>query len=136
MSEALKLCSRCGLNPRVVEERRSICAECRTKQRSAQYYLKYSNLKMVDRRRKEHRDTYQSRLEKVAKRPKLDRCEVCGSAYKINLDHNHETNEFRGWLCFECNIALGKAGDNPRILRKLAEYLEKRGKAISRSILN
>lgn len=30
---------------------------------------------------------------------------------KLCLDHNHNTNEFRGWICRECNIGLGLLGD-------------------------
>jgi hypothetical protein len=30
---------------------------------------------------------------------------------------------FRGWLCSNCNIALGLAGDNPEGVRRLLEYI-------------
>jgi hypothetical protein len=62
-------------------------------------------------------------------RPRPDHCEVCGSLPIHNkkilcLDHCHETNTFRGWLCNGCNAALGMARDSPDILRALARYLE------------
>ena len=70
--------------------------------------------------------------ETNASRPRPDRCEVCGelpegstpSARSLRWDHNHKTGAFRGWLCCRCNLALGSAMDNPRILRALADYLE------------
>ena len=31
---------------------------------------------------------------------------------KIVYDHDHETCEFRGWLCDPCNRGLGQCGDN------------------------
>ena len=40
------------------------------------------------------------------------------------LDHNHETGEFRGWICNYCNMMLSRADDNPKVLRRGADYLE------------
>jgi hypothetical protein len=56
-------------------------------------------------------------------------CEVCGQRrgeQELHLDHDHVTGSFRGWLCRNCNIALGVVRDSPSILRKLASYLELR----------
>jgi hypothetical protein len=34
-------------------------------------------------------------------------CEICGKhAKKLRFDHDHETGEFRGWLCHRCNVGL------------------------------
>jgi hypothetical protein len=38
-------------------------------------------------------------------------------------DHDHETNEFRGWLCKKCNTGLGALGDNLESLLRAVEYL-------------
>jgi hypothetical protein len=43
------------------------------------------------------------------------------------IDHNHETGEFRGILCLECNTLLGMAEDNPNILKAAIDYLETNG---------
>lgn len=69
-----------------------------------------------------------NKLRKEPPRPKPERCEVCnelGSNFKkgLCLDHNHQTNKFRGWLCTNCNTALGLTKDNPLILEKLIKYL-------------
>jgi hypothetical protein len=61
---------------------------------------------------------------KKAGRPKPAGCEVCGAAKKLFFDHDHGTDEFRGWICNNCNLALGHAGDSPKRLRQLATYLE------------
>lgn len=43
------------------------------------------------------------------------------------IDHNHETGEFRGILCTNCNSLLGMAKDSTEVLRKAIEYLDKNG---------
>ena len=66
--------------------------------------------------------------------PEDNRCECCnevegsidnryGKIKRLALDHNHETNEFRGWLCFRCNTVLGKVKDSKVILEKLVNYI-------------
>lgn len=49
-------------------------------------------------------------------------CHCCGKPEKSNgrkrlsLDHCHTTGKFRGWLCTQCNIALGMINDKPELL--------------------
>jgi hypothetical protein len=38
-------------------------------------------------------------------------------------DHNHETEQFRGWLCHKCNLGLGNLGDDPERCKRAMEYL-------------
>ena len=60
------------------------------------------------------------------------RCEICGTRGKtfngknksLHIDHCHVTGKVRGVLCPECNHMLGKAKDNPVLLRRAADYLE------------
>tara|TARA_B100000749_G_C18187953_1_gene366657 strand:+ start:10 stop:468 length:459 start_codon:yes stop_codon:yes gene_type:complete len=40
------------------------------------------------------------------------------------VDHDHETDTFRDYLCDYCNNVLGRAKDNPDTLRRLADYIE------------
>ena len=61
------------------------------------------------------------------------KCEVCGipeieCSRKLSMDHDHETGEFRGWLCTLCNVALGALKDSPAIIRSLVEYIEQAGR--------
>jgi len=46
------------------------------------------------------------------------------------LDHCHDTNEFRGWICQHCNNGLSGFHDNPETLRKAIKYLEKENENI------
>jgi hypothetical protein len=57
------------------------------------------------------------------------KCAICGEhqdnvGKTLSVDHDHFTDEIRGLLCYNCNLLLGHAKDNPYILRKALEYLE------------
>ncbi len=62
--------------------------------------------------------------------PEDGNCKICdsgpvGNANRLSLDHDHETGNFRGFLCGNCNTALGLLKDNIEILNKCIEYLSK-----------
>ena len=44
------------------------------------------------------------------------------------LDHDHETNLFRGWLCDDCNLGIGKLGDNLEGIMRAVKYFKSRDK--------
>lgn len=58
-------------------------------------------------------------------------CAICGTAewmgkdQRPHVDHDHVTGAFRGLLCMECNIGLGKFAHDPARLRAAADYLER-----------
>lgn len=64
------------------------------------------------------------------------RCPGCGCGLVANkhdapagfavayVDHDHTTGRVRRLLCRGCNTALGGAGDNPAVLRRLADLQE------------
>jgi hypothetical protein len=67
--------------------------------------------------------------------PMPEACECCGKKpgedkdyknFKLCLDHDPETNTFRGWICGQCNTGIGLLGDNIPSIVKALEYL--RGK--------
>ena len=43
------------------------------------------------------------------------------------IDHNHETGEFRGILCLNCNSLLGMAKDSEQVLKSAIKYLREKG---------
>lgn len=56
------------------------------------------------------------------------KCAICGRPplhYRLSVDHDHERDIVRGLLCPRCNRGLGVFWDNPEMLRKAADYLEK-----------
>ncbi len=50
-------------------------------------------------------------------------CDGRGKLKRLAVDHNHDTGEIRGLLCQKCNQALGLLGENPVIIRNLANYI-------------
>ena len=73
-----------------------------------------------------HQSKVRTKLHKENKRPKLIVCPICDKeTRKVVLDHNHSTGEFRGWLCNDCNNALGKFNDDIDFLKKAIKYLKK-----------
>ena len=57
-------------------------------------------------------------------------CAICDKHQSVlnktlAVDHDHETGEIRGLLCWECNTALGKLGDSIPGILKVLEYLQK-----------
>ena len=66
------------------------------------------------------------KLHKIApKKPEV--CECCGKVpIKWCLDHDHNTQKFRGWICERCNTGLGKLGDNIEGIARALNYLKTR----------
>lgn len=55
------------------------------------------------------------------------RCFICGQvprSRRLAVDHDHETGEVRGVLCFTCNVGLGNFRDRPDLLDRAVHYLE------------
>ena len=117
---------------------------CATCDRANAILQQKKNPESANRRKQEYKDRHPesclSRARIKAGLPVPTRsspvlCEACGDPEKrknkqghsqaLALDHCHKTGEFRGWLCKRCNQALGQFDDNPELIRKLAQYLEK-----------
>ena len=58
------------------------------------------------------------------------KCAICGAVppvpgNRFAVDHDHNGGRICGVLCAACNAMLGNAKDNPEILFKGIQYLEK-----------
>ncbi|MFE0106810.1 endonuclease VII domain-containing protein [Streptomyces sp. NPDC059009] len=51
-------------------------------------------------------------------------CAICLKAPAVHVDHCHSTGRVRGVLCFNCNSAIGKLGDDPDVIRRAIAYVE------------
>lgn len=58
-----------------------------------------------------------------------NRCKCCGkeggieNKQMLHLDHCHKTGKIRGFLCDNCNRALGMVKDNINTLQEMINYL-------------
>ncbi len=54
-------------------------------------------------------------------------CAICSRKPRpdisLHVDHDHETGQVRGILCFRCNNALGDFDDDPPLLQQALGYL-------------
>ena len=122
------------LDPKRKSGRHSYCKPCkaglmreRTVKRKESGALARDNLRAMARRVGLDAD-YIIEYDKCIK----SQCEICGGPPtgnhgRLAIDHNHNTHEFRGLLCGNCNTALGFFKDSPQILSKALAYLTERG---------
>jgi hypothetical protein len=53
-------------------------------------------------------------------------CENCKKTKEMLVfDHDHKTDQFRGWLCYQCNSAIGNLGDTLKGLQQAVRYLKR-----------
>jgi recombination endonuclease VII len=55
-------------------------------------------------------------------------CAICGGPpgkRSLNVDHDHVSGKVRDLLCPTCNVGLGGLRDDPVLLRKAADYIER-----------
>ncbi|WP_329389638.1 endonuclease VII domain-containing protein [Streptomyces sp. NBC_01716] len=114
-----KRCPQCGeakayseweLNPTSSDGYASYCKPCRATRNRQSYFKRKYGITMAERD------------EMISSQMGI--CVICLSAPAAHVDHCHETGRVRGVLCFNCNSAIGKLGDNPDTLRRATAYLE------------
>ena len=94
------------------DKKQSICKSCNKTQLSAYaLYARKARLKRV------YGEGHSSVLEG-------GQCHICQDTFKtLVVDHDHATGNVRGYLCRRCNVLLGMAKDNTRILLNSIKYL-------------
>lgn len=43
---------------------------------------------------------------------------------RLNVDHNHDTGQVRGLLCYRCNRLIGHFDNNPKFIEEISKYLK------------
>ena len=129
----MKRCADCGADKPLEEfvrnrskksGRSSYCKSCwtlRVRRHKQQLYGGEKNFLLKHR--------YGITTEEVERmyRQQEGRCAICRSKAADHVDHCHESGVVRGLLCFGCNRGLGKAQDDPELLRRGLSYLERHG---------
>jgi hypothetical protein len=72
-----------------------------------------------------------SLLRKQNAHKRTSSCDCCGKIVtetkginSLVIDHDHETGEFRGWVCNDCNVGIGRLGDTVEGLEQAIDYLK------------
>ena len=89
----------------------SYCGERKNRKSFPKHSMYKDNLDSRCKKCKKQQEKVRNVLHKKAPlRPEV--CECCKKIpRKWCLDHDHQNNSFRGWLCEPCNTGLGKLGD-------------------------
>lgn len=98
------------------------------KAHSRKWYHEYKDRHRHRRNAQAQRNRWK-RMGLIPDYPAPSVCELCGEPpgkKAMNLDHNHRTGNFRGWLCVRCNTALGLLRDSSDLCIAAARYLRLR----------
>lgn len=66
--------------------------------------------------------------KKYWRRPEKLTCPICHDdvlGEYARLDHDHVTGRIRGWLCDNCNTAIGKLKESAEVLQRAIEWIRK-----------
>lgn len=142
IGEPLRICNSCGFEAMNEEDlelmvtvgasrsafgRKNKCKECKTKEYRVWYEDNRRRLK-EKAKASQVKKRYGISIEEYNKHMSTSVvCEICGTDKKLRYDHNHDSGEFRGVLCTQCNSGLGLLKDSPERLAKAIVYLTERG---------
>lgn len=120
-------------HPKTRSGRNTCCKECHVRlyRRTSAKYRKNNPDKIRASRLKRYGltiETYQDFLVLQGYR-----CAVCDGPFgdgssKACVDHDHQTDEFRGIVHQRCNTLIGMAKEDPHVLQGAVYYLRRHGK--------
>jgi hypothetical protein len=110
--------------------RRQLCKVCRNRQIRERKQQNQTVAKEFARQNRiiKRRATRAGMTVQEYTRTLRDACQLCGyppGQRGLHQDHDHKTGKLRDRLCSPCNTGLGMFKEDPELLRKAAEYLEK-----------
>lgn len=112
-----------------------VCSEEFTPTRPAQRYCTGRCWMVVAQRRRVRKKALKvpAGLFAEMQAGQANKCAICGCeggsednrGDRLAVDHDHETGVVRGLLCHKCNTAIGLLRDDPEVLRRAADYLDR-----------
>lgn len=133
----MKVCSQCGSekplddfyrHPKGKHGRSSWCKPCTLEQQREYQSRPDVRERTVLRMRQKALEKYGLTVEDYErmKRQQRGRCAICRKkSDRLDVDHCHRTGQVRGLLCVRCNRMIGCALDDPLVLRRGADYVER-----------
>ena len=136
----------CIIHPEVLMTSRMFCYKCNVRkyevdnrERLTEYRRNWNqenrtsiNRKLLDRHRLKKFRVGPTEVDKILEEQK-GVCAICFSKDEgkaLHLDHCHNSNVVRQFLCQKCNQGLGLFKDNVELLSSAIEYLNKHNKKI------
>ena len=107
--------------------RSSECKECTNKRQKANYNPEKSRAKNLKNRFGMSLEDYDRMLEQQNHCCKICKTDTPGIKGRFVVDHNHDTGEVRGLLCWSCNVGIGHLQDDPSIVLSAFNYLSTNG---------
>ena len=112
-----------------------VCKKCHIAQPPENFqHMESGEIKRKCRSCQKKHNQVVARLRKEVPEPPEDyQCPVCLKTLeeKWVLDHCHDTDTFRGWICFNCNSGLGSLNDDIETTKRAVAYLEAHQNEIS-----
>lgn len=127
-----KMCRRCGTEKpssefaQHLKSKDGLQSQCRTC--VVEWNANNANLRKDKKLQKNYGITLSQYNEILSRQG--ERCGCCGTDSTdvvgyMYVDHDHDTGEIRGILCFRCNTGIGMLGDTLESLEKAVCYLKK-----------
>lgn len=114
------------------------CNKCKQEKPSSFFYNKKGKKRYKSQYCRPCNNRWQKRRKVLMLiHPKPDNCESCGlpfqekGRFRADMDHCHDSDEFRGWLHACCNKGIGQLQNSIEMLEKAIEYLKQRDKFVT-----
>ena len=116
-----------------MKSKRKICKKCGKRRNSVSFSKHSSHKDGLDSRCKKcvnKEAKVRNKLKKKSPKQKPCYCPICKRIpqdftvpHKWHFDHDVKTKKFRGWLCEDCNRAIGVLGDTVDSIIDALDYL-------------
>ena len=114
-----------------------VCSECRIEKPLSEFAMDTTYVRSKCKKCKREHSKNANLLKKQHPKPPKDYiCPICGDTEETMkskgyvriswcLDHDHETNKFRGYICHLCNTAISNFKEDREIVKNAYNYLKR-----------